>query len=301
MDNKSVDITKIDLQNESLKLKNKKAEGALLSSIAEKGVCNPVLGYFDNDLFVLVDGFKRVRCCKQLHIYNLPIEEIASDEVNAFIKTLKISNSKSLHILEQAKFIRGLKSDHRMTATDIAISLEKSTAWVIARLNLLKDLTPLLEEKLFKGHFHAWNAMGILHQFKRLKIASDDEINEFVNATSNKNLSVKDIDLLANGYFKGGQELKEQIKNGNLTWSINRLKDFDKHNEGLNDDEKRIMKDLEITSKYIGRIIFKLPRLKKNNDFFATAGLLAEGILNKWDGLQTTLNDFIRENNSDIP
>ena len=299
MDDKTIDITKINLQNESLKLKNRKVEKDLLSSIAEYGIRDPLLGFFKSNFFILVDGFKRYRCCKKLHIDYFPIGEISSDEASAFIKTLKISNSKSLHILEQAKFIKQLYDHHNMTISSIAVSLEKSSAWVTARLSLLKDLTPILEEKIFKGHFPVWNAMGILHQFKRLTIVSDKEIDDFVKATSGKGLSVKDIDLLANGYFKGGDEFKDQIKNGNFTWSINKLKDVNQQSDTLNDNEKRLLKDLEIASKYIGRIIFKLPLLQNNKNFISTGGLLAEGILNKLDKFKEILTLFIQEVKSD--
>ena len=299
MDENTVDITKINIINKSLKLKNKKAEKDLLSSISENGILEPLMGLFKNDVFILIDGFKRYRCCQKLYINTLPIEVMANDEANAFIKTLKISNSKSLHILEQAKFIKELKNNHDMTARSIAASLDKSTNWVSTRLTLLKELTPLLEEKIFKGHFPVWNAMGILHQCKRSNIASSDEIDNFVKATSGKGLSVKDIDLLANGYFKGGDEFKNQIKNGNFTWSINKLKDGNTQSDTLNDNEKRLLKDLEIASKYIGRIIFKLPSLQNNKNFISTGGLLAEGILDKLDKFQEILTLFIQEVQND--
>jgi len=301
MDEQTIDITKIGLQNESLKLKNKKAERDLLSSISEHGVQEALFGFYNNDKddFILIDGFKRYRCCKKLHINIIPIEVMANDEANAFIKTLKISNTKSLHILEQAKFIKSLQEKHHMTGKDIAASLDKSTNWVSTRLTLLKELTPLLEEKIFTGYFPVWNAMGVLHQCKRSNIATDNEINQFVEAVSGKGLPVKDIDILANGYFKGGKYFKEQVKNGNFFWSLNKLKDSDKQQAGLSDEEKRLLKDLEIASKYIGRLIFKLPQLHSNNDFYATGSLLAEGILDKLDRFKVILNNFIQENEND--
>jgi ParB/RepB/Spo0J family partition protein len=299
MDNKTIDINKICIQNKILKLRNKKAERDLLSLISEKGVLEPLLGIFKGDTFSLVDGFKRYRCCKKLHIDILPIEVIAIDEANAFIKILKLSNSKTLHILEQAKFIKELYEKHSMTMESIGYSLEKSRFWVSSRIKLLKEITPLMKEKIFSGAFPVWNAMGILHQVKRLSIAGDQEIDEFVTAVSSKGLSVKDIDLLANGYFKGGDEFKYQIKNGNFTWSINKLKDVNTQSDTLNDNEKRLLKDLEIASKYISRIIFKLPQLQNNNNFHSTGGLLAEGILNKSDKFKEILTLFIQEVKSD--
>jgi ParB/RepB/Spo0J family partition protein len=301
----TVDISMINLKNENLKLRNKKAEKDLLSSISENGIQEPLLGFYDKDIFVLVDGFKRLRCCKKLHITSFPFEIIANDEVSSFIKIIKTSNSKSLHILEQAKLIDNLQKNHNMTASAIAMSLEKSNAWVLSRLTLLKEISLFEEDKIFKGTFPVWCSMGVLHKIKRSAIASNDEVDEFIKSVSGKGLSVKDIDLLANGYFKGGDELKTQIKNGNLSWSINKLKDYSNQEDGqdtlvkFNDDEKRLLKDLEIASKYIGRLIFKLPQIKKNKHILSTAGILTEGILDKLDRFQLTLKTFIEEVKND--
>jgi ParB/RepB/Spo0J family partition protein len=303
--NNTVDISMINLKNENLKLRNKKAEKDLLSLISENGIQEPLLGFYVDDFFVLVDGFKRLRCCKKLHILTIPYQEISNDEESSFIKILKISNSKSLHILEQAKLLQKLKNEYHMTATAIAASLGKSIPWVTTRLILLKEMSSLEEDKIFKGTFPVWSSMGVLHNFKRSKIASNDEVDEFIKAVSGKGLSVKDIDLLANGYFKGGDELKSQIKNGNLSWSINKLKDYSNQEDGqetlvkFNDDEKRLLKDLEIASKYIGRLIFKLPQIKKNKHLLSTAGILTEGILDKLDRFQLTLKTFIEEVKND--
>ncbi len=299
MDKRTIDITQIDIRNESLKLKNQKAERDLLSIISEKGVMEPLLGFFDGSTFVLIDGFKRFQCCRKLHINTVPIEVVAANGPEAFIKAIKISNNKSLHILEQAKFLKKLKDGYEMTATDIGKSLGKSLTWVSRRLTLLKQLTPLQEDKIFKGEFPVWNMMGLLHQLQSCKLASPDEVDEFISAVSGKGLVGKDIDLLANGYFKGGKEFKEQIKNGNFAWSLNKIKDTEKKHSGLKDEEKRFLKDLEISSKYIGRIIFKVPQLQVNNNLTATGGLLAEGILNKLDRFKSILSDFVKEGKND--
>jgi len=39
-----------------------------------------------------------------------------------------------------------------------------------------------------------------------------EEIDRFVDMVSGKGLSIRDIDILANGYFKGSDDLRQQIK-----------------------------------------------------------------------------------------
>ncbi|MBF0300850.1 MAG: hypothetical protein HQK51_19225, partial [Oligoflexia bacterium] len=178
----------------------------------------------------------------------------------------------------------------------------KSKGWVSARLTPLKELTPLLEKKIFLGQFPVWVAMGTLHQFKRLMKITNKEIDQFVEAVSNKNLSVRDIDLLAHGYFKGGDNIRSQIENGNLSWSINKMREFQENNYDYNEEEKQVLRDLEMVQKYIGRLIFKLPHLKTiNSNFFSTAGIIAEGILSKQNKFNLVLNNFIQESKDDQP
>lgn len=300
MDNKTIDIAKVDTCYESLRLKNALVEGKLLSSIAEKGVQTSIKGVFNaKGDFTVIDGFKRYRCSKKLRLDLIPIEEIGLNKIEGILNLIKTSNETSLHILEQAKLVDELHDNNNMSVKDIAKSLDKSSAWVSTRLGILSKLTPKMYELIQKDSFPARSYMYTLHQLTRVNDIPENEIEDFMIATSGKGLSGKDIDLLANGYFKGGQELKDQIKNGNLSWSINKLKDFNKQSDGLKDDEKRILKDLEIASKYIGRIIFKIPQIKKSNQLFSTAGLLAEGILNKLDIFQRTLKTLIQEVEND--
>ena len=55
-------------------------------------------------------------------------------------------------------------------------------------------------------------------------------------------MSIRDIGLLANGYFKGSDEFRAQIKTGNLSWGLERLKRNDAIGDTLSEREKAILK-----------------------------------------------------------
>ncbi|MBF0301015.1 MAG: ParB N-terminal domain-containing protein, partial [Oligoflexia bacterium] len=105
---KNVNITEIDTQYSFLRIQNKKIEKDLLSSIAEKDIKEPLLGIWSNERFILIDGFKRYRCAIKLHINQVLCRELAQEKCDAFISVLRISNDRTLHILEQAKFLKEL-------------------------------------------------------------------------------------------------------------------------------------------------------------------------------------------------
>ena len=49
------------------------------------------------------------------------------------------------------------------------------------------------------------------------------EIDEFVGIVSGKKLSTRNIDMLAKGYFKGSDELREQIREGDIDFYLGHL------------------------------------------------------------------------------
>ena len=77
-----------------------------------------------------------------------------------------------------------------------------------------------------------------LRRFIRINTIKKSEIDEFVRSVSGKRLSIRDIDLLANGYFKGPDEFRAQIKTGNLFWGLERLKRTDAIGNALSEREK---------------------------------------------------------------
>ena len=296
----TIEISGIDTYYERFRLPDKRRQQVLLSSIAENGVLEPLQG-IAKDKLILLDGFKRLACAKKLNLHKVPFKVIATDETSGIVKFLKISNAKTLHIFEQAKLVKELRTVYQMSVREIATKLERSSGWVSTRLSFLKETTPFVQEEIFKGRFPASNAVYKLRQFKRLNKTSDSEINQFVESVAGKGISSRDIDLLADGYFKGGNSMKEQIQKGDISWAISKLKECESTSSGpLSANEERIVKDLEITQKYMGRLTYKLPMIKSDSKhFIATAGILVEGILSRIDKFALHLTGFLQEVCSD--
>ena len=57
-----IELSNLDLRYKSLRIKNKKQEGKLLSSIAERGIEEPFEGVDADGVHMLLNGFKRYRC-----------------------------------------------------------------------------------------------------------------------------------------------------------------------------------------------------------------------------------------------
>ena len=284
MDNETEEISKIDTRYESFRLPNSSQEKNLLESISDRGIDTPLYGVKNNNIFILLDGFKRLRAAKKLGINIVPIKELGSSEQNGIIELLRIANAKSLHILEQVKLVNELRTTHHMTVQSIAQKLERSTAWVSVRIGIENELGEKVWDAVFAGKFPATNAIYTLRQFRRLNKESKSDIDNFVEAVSGRKLVHRDIELLANGWFNGNEEMRKQIKNGDMGWTIENLKKINSvdDDKSLSENEKRVIKDLEITQKYMIRVINKLPFLQGYSSQYKTKILFfANAILEK--------------------
>ena len=132
-----VEISSIDLRYEGYRLRSVGAEKALLLSISAQGIREPLAGVDKADQRILLDGFKRYRCAIKLNIGVVPYLSLAGDEPAGIIELMRISNAKSLSILEQARLIDELINVHQMCNAQIATLLERSKAWVMQPLTAL--------------------------------------------------------------------------------------------------------------------------------------------------------------------
>jgi hypothetical protein len=161
-----IEISTLDLRYESYRMKSKGTEKALLASIMEHGIRDPLHGVDTNDSRILLDGFKRYRCAKHLGIAIVPYQSLGRDQPFAIITLLRTSNAKSLSILEQAKLIDELKIVHAMRTGEIAKLLERSTSWVSVRTGIMGEMSSAVMDRIFAGEFPPYCYLYTLRQFR---------------------------------------------------------------------------------------------------------------------------------------
>lgn len=289
-----VEINQLDTRYEHCRLISATAEKVLLCSIRSYGIRDPLQGVDIGNRRVLLDGFKRYRCAKSLHIHTVPYTTIGSDEAMGILALIRNSNAQNLTIIEQARLINELRDVYRLSSADIAAQLERSVSWVSMRVGLLHEMSETVIDKILKGEFPTYAYMYTLRQFMRMNGVSRNDVDEFVKAVSGKQLSIRDIEILARGYFKGGEDLHRQIQQGNIQWSLSRLKECQP--AGQNDCselEQGMIRDLELIQKYMQRVSCKSKDSRfTTNSFFAQANLLAGGILRQLDTFSQAIKEL---------
>ena len=290
----SIEISQIDMRYEEFRLKDRHRERALLSSIQEKGVLEPLYGVGQSPP-ILLDGFKRFRCAKALGIESIPWTEIASEATSGIVQLIRTSNAKSLNLLEQARWLDELHEKYGLSLAVLAEKVERSKAWVSVRLGILKDMSLNVREAVFSGQFPVRSYLYTLCKFTRVNGVSREGIEEFVAVTRKKNLSTRDIDVLARGFFQGGKELREQIRVGNLAWSLSEIKKASQREtqgKKLNEAESRLIRDLEIIQKYVRRVGRGIDDPRLTSEVLAEANLLAGGVLTLLPSFTSALEKF---------
>lgn len=280
-----IEIISLDLRYEKLRLKSKKAEKALLSSIIDNGIQEVLKGVsLEDGTKVLLDGFKRYRCAKKLNIGIVPYAALGDDEPLGIIKLIRTSVERPLTILEQAKMIDELENVHGMLHRDIADLLQKSKAWVSMRAGIIREMSPYVTKRIFNGDFPVYSYMYTLRKFIRMNCVSKIQIDEFVKSVAGKGLSIRDINLLATGFFKGSQDLQDLIKQGDIAWGLSKLKESAAQTPECTSSEQKMLKDLEAVQQYMQKITSRIKDDNLNNDaFHAQAGLLVQEIIKFMD------------------
>jgi hypothetical protein len=289
----SIELSTLDLRYEGHRLRDDAREVRLLASIAQRGIEDPLEGVDPPQARFLLNGFKRCRCAKKLGIECVPYVSLGQEEATAILNLMRASSDKALGMLEQARFIEDLLTLHGMRLAEIAEKLCRSKAWVSMRRNLLCEMSPAMQQILFRGDFPVYAYMYGLRPFRRMNSITQDEIERFVQAVAGRRLSVRDIERLAQVYFRGPASLREAIDSGKLAWSLEQIKHVPEDQEGCNEFERVLLQDLQIVVKYMQRVSLKCqdPRLK-SRPFYAQANLLTGSLLTKFEPFRERMKAF---------
>jgi hypothetical protein len=279
---RTVELSTLDLRYESCRMKQAALEGRLLGAIAERGIEEPLEGVDVGEQRILLNGFKRYRCARKLGLAAVPYASLGADEAAGILTLLRTANDKALSILEQAAFIDELRRARNLSVAQIAAELSRSKAWVSVRLGLFVEMSPRVRQALFAGAFPVYSYLYTLRPFMRLN-GGAKEVEQFVSALSGQGLSVREVELLAQGYFRGPESLRAEIAQGHVAFALERMKPVPPApREGCSELEGAMLHELESVQNQMVRVTRKSADERLTSGaFHAQADLLAAGILSR--------------------
>ncbi len=289
----TVERSSLDLRYEGYRLRDDAAEARLLASIAERGIEEPLGGVDTPRGRLLLDGFRRNRCAAKLGLECVPYVSWGDDEPLGIANLMMARRQKTLSILEQARFVDELLSTHQLTAADVAEMLSRSKAWVSTRRNLLRGMSVAIQQRLFRGEFPVYSYMVTLRPFMRMNGDAPREIERFVQALAGTKLSVREIELLAHGYFRGTPALRQAIDQGQWKWTLDQMQAVRDDPEGLSEGERRLLRELERLLQAMQHVLMRCdsPR-QPSRGFSAQANLLLASLLGRRDSFFKKMEEF---------
>ena len=289
----NVELSTLNLRYEGYRLRDDASEARVLASIAQRGIEEPLEGVDTPDDRFLLNGFKRRRSAEKLGIHCVPYVSLAEEEASGIVALMRGAPNKSLQILEQAKFVVELLTIHGMRVADVAESLSRSKSWVCMRRNLLDAMSEATERILFRGTFPVYSYMYTLRPFMRMNSVTTSALERFIQLVAGKRLSVRDIELLADGYFQGPDSLRAAIAAGKLNWSLEQMKNVPDDLDGCSDFERVLLKELQSLQKSMQRVVLKChDRRLASRPFYAQANLLTAGLLSNLDTFKERMKEF---------
>lgn len=289
----NLELSHLDLRYEGYRLRQPRLEEALLSSIAREGIREPLLGITPGSVTILLDGFKRCRCARQLHLQVVPFACWGSDEVAGILRLLRADRQHALSLLEQARFVDELHVERGLSLAEIAQQLDRSKAWVSLRLGLFKELSPTVREALFAGDFPVYSYLYCLRSFRRLKGVGAADLDQFVGALRGHKLSVRQIEGLAHGFFRGPASFRREILQGHLTLALRQWEEAPQDPDGCSEPERIFLHDLEQTQKFMLRVMAKSQEPKLGSPaFLAQCNLLTAALLGRAPAFLRTLHQL---------
>jgi KorB domain len=288
-----VELTSFNLRYEGYRMRDDAREARLLASIAQRGIERPLKGVDTPQQRFLLKGFKRYRCALKLGIGRVPYVSLGEEEAMGIIRLMRVAKDNRLNLLEEAKFIVELLTLHQMSAAEIAEKVGRSKGWISMRRTLFEEMSEEIERILFRGAFPVYSYMYTLRPFMRMNSVGKEPVERFVKALAGHRLSMRDIQLLAQGYFRGPSSLREAIDQGKWSWSLDQMKSVPENPEGCSEFERKMLRDLEMLQKYVQRVMARChdERLQ-SSAFHAQANLLAGGLLSKWKPFLQTMREF---------
>jgi hypothetical protein len=288
-----LELSHLDLRYEGYRLRQPRLEAALLSAIAREGIREPLLGVTRESTPILLDGFKRCRCARQLHLHVVPFACWGSDEVAGILKLLRADRQHALTLLEQARFVDELHTERGLSVAEIAQHLARSKAWVSLRLGLLRELSPLVREALFAGAFPVYSYLYTLRSFRRLKGVTAADLDQFVGALRGQKLSVRQIEGLAHGFFRGPESFRQEVLQGHFTLALEQLEQMPEDPDGCSEFERIFLHDLEQTHQAMLRVMHKSQDPKLQSPAFLGQGnLLTAALLGRAPAFLRTLRQL---------
>jgi len=202
-----VEFHQLDRRYEDLRLQRPERERSLLASLCEQGQQVPIVVVADGDSYLVIDGFKRLRCLQRLGRDTVCATLWDLEQSDALLLDRSQRSSDGLSQLEQGWLLTALRSQG-LSQEELARRLDKSVSWISRRLALVVELPLEVQGYVRTGAIPAHAAMRSLVPLAR---RSREDCLALATACSQARLSSREVGELCSAYSQSSAEVRKRL------------------------------------------------------------------------------------------
>jgi ParB family chromosome partitioning protein len=206
----NLEFHQLELRYERLRVIRPEQERRLLASLAEVGQQVPIVVVQDqgNSLFVVIDGYKRVRSLRKLARDTVLASCWPEEESDALIVTRLMQTAEPESVLEQSWLLAELHDRFGLSLEELAKRFGHSVSWISRRLALVQGLPESIQEQVRRGEIMPHAAAKYLVPLARANRRSCLELVEAIGSTR---LSSRDFGILYTSYQTGNWVTRQRL------------------------------------------------------------------------------------------
>ena len=192
-----------------LKMPSPGEEKRLLTSLERYGQISPAVVGEDGAGYVLVDGFKRVRCLEKLTgetDTEVQIQVLGGGPQGWKAAMLRLNwGKRSVTTLEEGLVLVSLHEEEELKQSHIAALLARDKSWVSRRIALIKRLEPEVQEHIRLGLTHpsVGRELALLPRGNQVTV---------LEAIEEHQLSMREVEALIKELAGGAQVRKPDVE-----------------------------------------------------------------------------------------
>jgi hypothetical protein len=259
----------LDLHLNYLRPAHAKNIEQMTASLMKYGQLSPVIAVDDKDRMTLIDGFKRLRCAKQIGMKTLWVSPVTKSRSESKALIYLLNRSKSFSMITEAILIRDLIEVEGLNQTEAGVLLDRHKTWICRRLSMIRNLAPQVVDdiKLNLLPAGAGPSLALLPRGNQA---------DFTVAIQKHKLKSREIRQLVNIWRKAKdpqtrqcilaspRESLEIIKKDNTQWRVLiecALLKISTLNRVL-EQEKPSMQDYSTFNHFVGRLQHQMTKLE---------------------------------------
>lgn len=198
-----VELWQLELRYAALRTQSAPRERRLLASLVEVGQQVPIVVLAQSGGgYVVVDGYKRVRCARRLVWDTVRATSWDLGEADALILERVLRSSGSSNALEEGWYLKELAERFGLSLQELSRRFSRSKSWISRRLSLVAELPEDVQQGVLSGQITPHGAMRYLVPLARANRKDCSKLYELIRG---RGLSSRQLGRLWAWYLRGGK------------------------------------------------------------------------------------------------